>query len=274
MTGHKVFAVVVTYKRPKILSECLEAVLNLSTYKVSKLHIIVNSNDVETIEIISKFKLEHGHIISYAIYDNSGPAGGFYYGLKKFMASSCDYVWLMDDDIVPKPSCLKALIDCTVKEDYVFSKVLKPDGNQAISFGWWGVLISKEIVEKVGLPIKEFFYWTEDTEYLQNRMIRSYGIIPFRCDKAMVVHLHQRSGTKPSWYFYYTIRNTLYYRSRLFPLNLKGLIRTCHMILGAFYRIAFKEKEKLTKLYYVFLGFYHAGIGKLGKLEHIHKDEC
>src|SRR5690606_33418825 len=156
-------------------------------------------------------------IISYQIYDNVGPAGGFFYGLKKFLESNCEFVWLMDDDIIPHPGCLEALIKYAEFEPYVFSKVQKVTGEEVQAFGWWGVLISKSIVSKVGLPIKDFFYWTEDTEYLQNRMIRKFKIIPYRCESAVVEHLHQRNGNRPSWYYYYTIRNTLYYRTRIFP---------------------------------------------------------
>src|SRR5690606_12056408 len=144
--------------------------------------------------------------ISFQVFDNVGPAGGFYYGMKELFNSQCDFVWLMDDDIVPEPTCLSALLDIARKDPYVFPEVLKPNGEQIKAFGWWGVLISREIVDKVGLPMKDFFYWCEDTEYLQNRMIRKNGIIPYRSEKAIVTHLHQRNGGKPPWYYYYTIR--------------------------------------------------------------------
>src|SRR5690606_10584656 len=173
----KVFAVVVTYKRSYVLDKCLNAILNSSSYKIEHLHIIVNDKENSTLEVIKNFQLEQPSIISYQIYDNVGPAGGFFYGLKKFLESSCEFVWLMDDDIIPHPGCLEALIKYAEFEPYVFSKVQKVTGEEVQAFGWWGVLISKNIVRKVGLPIKDFFYWTEDTEYLQNRMIRKFKII-------------------------------------------------------------------------------------------------
>ncbi len=268
--GKKVFAVVVTYKRSKLLEECLNAVLKFSTYKIEHLHVIVNDKERSTLEIINKFSLEYSGKTSFQFFDNVGPAGGFYYGLKKFQESKCDFVWLMDDDIIPKPGCLQALMDCTDTEPYVFSKVLKKTGEEVQAFGWWGVLISKQIVEKVGLPIKDYFYWTEDTEYLQNRMIRKNKIIPFRCGSAVVQHLHSRAGIRPSWYYYYTIRNTLYYRTRIFPLNLKGAVRMSYLFLGTFYRIMAKEPNKLNKLYMVGLGSVHGFAGKLGKIEKLH----
>lgn len=268
----KVFAVVVTYKRSRVLEECLNAVLKSSTYKIEHLHIIVNDKERSTLEVIKKFSLEDPSRISFQIFDNVGPAGGFYYGLKKFRNSDCDFVWLMDDDIIPEPGCLHSLMDCTNTELYVFSKVLKKTGEEVLSFGWWGVLISKQVVEKAGLPIKDFFYWTEDTEYLQNRLIRKHKIIPYRCASAVVQHLHSRDGIRPSWYYYYTIRNTLYYRTRIFPLNLKGAVRMIYMFFGTFYRILSKEPDKLKKMYLVGLGAAHGLAGKLGKIEKLHRE--
>jgi hypothetical protein len=268
----KVYAVVVTYKRSNVLEECLNAVLKFSSYKIEHLHIIINDKEKSTLEVIKKFSLETPSKISFQIFDNVGPAGGFYYGLKKFRESKSDFVWLMDDDIIPEPGCLQALMDCTDTEPYLFPKVLKKMGDEVHAFGWWGVLISKQIVEKAGLPIKDFFYWTEDTEYLQNRMIRKHKIIPYRCESAVVQHLHNRDGIRPSWYYYYTIRNTLYYRTRIFPLNLKGAVRMIYVFLGTFYRILSKEPEKLKKMYLVGLGSVHGLTGKLGKIEKLHEE--
>src|SRR5690606_18031277 len=120
----------------------------------------VNYNERSTLDVIKNFSQQEPSKISFQIYDNVGPAGGFYYGLKKFQESFCDFVWLMDDDIIPNPECLQALIDCSDLEPYIFSKVQKKTGEEVEAFGWWGVLIAKKIVEKVGLPIKDFFYWT------------------------------------------------------------------------------------------------------------------
>lgn len=268
----KVYAVIVTYKRSNVLEQCLNAVLKSSTYKIEHLHIIINDKEKSTLELIKKFSLEDPSRISFRIFDNVGPAGGFYYGLKKFQESKCDFVWLMDDDIIPEPVCLQALIDCTDSEPYVFSKVFEKTGDEVVSFGWWGVLISKQIVEKAGLPIKDFFYWTEDTEYLQNRMIRKHKIIPYRCESAIVQHLQSRDGKRPSWYYYYTIRNTLYYRTRIFPLNRKGAGRLIYLFLGTFYSILCNEPKKLYKMYLVSLGAIHGLKGKLGKTEKLHRD--
>ncbi len=266
----KIHAVIVTYKRAAVLNDCLNAVLNASLTKVSKLHVVVNSKDKATLEVITSYKLNFPEVVSYKVYDNLGPAGGFHQGLKHFLDSDSDYVWLMDDDIIPESDCLTELIKCTKESPYVFSKVFKPNGEEVKSFGWWGILISKSVVEKVGLPIKELFYWAEDTEYLQNRIMREFKIIPYRCEYGSVQHLHNRSSTRPFWYYYYTIRNTLFYRTRIFPLNRRGRKRLVYLFLGTFHRIIFKEPNKLKKIYMVCLGTYHGLSGKIGKIERFH----
>ena len=271
MEDHKVFAVIVTYKRAEILSQCLDAVLKRSTYKISKLHIIVNSNDEETLGVINKFKYEYGEIISYTKFDNCGPAGGFYYGIKEAVTSHCDSVWLMDDDLIPEPKCLERLLQAAKIHPYVFPRVFKGNGEEVISFGWWGVLLSIDLIKKVGLPMKEFFYWTEDTEYLQNRLIRKNKILPYRSKEAIVKHYHFRTTLHPAWYYYYTIRNTIYYRLNLFPLNFTGFWKLLNQIAISNYTILVKEDHKRNKLYYLYLGMFHGVKGSLGKLEKLHR---
>jgi hypothetical protein len=267
----KVFAVIVTYKRAEVLKDCLEALLIKSSYNLNHLHIIVNCNDNLTLELIEAFQLKYPGKITYAIFDNIGPAGGFYYGLKEFLASDSDFVWLMDDDIIPEPDCLQRLLEATSeKEKYISPKVINPQGEQVFGFGWWGVLLAKEVIEKVGLPLKDFFYWGEDTEYLQNRMIREYGVIPLKSNTAIVTHLHERNKRRPDWYYYYAIRNSVHYRRSIFPLNLKGIVILNKLFAGLVFRILMKENSKLNKIRLFILGLNHGMRGKLGKINRLH----
>jgi rhamnopyranosyl-N-acetylglucosaminyl-diphospho-decaprenol beta-1,3/1,4-galactofuranosyltransferase len=263
----QVLAVIVTFNRAEMLRSCLE---NLTAHKASGLrgiHVIINSDDTATVEMLNLFNSQHASIVTYEHHDNIGPAGGFHYGLKKFSESSNDYVWLMDDDIIAKPFCLKELLHHTDEYDYIYPKVIKKSGEEVISYGWWGVLLSKKLVLHVGLPIKELFYWVEDTEYLQNRLIRVYSYKLFRCKTAVVEHFHQRNVQIPSWHYYYKVRNTLFYRIYIQKNNLRGRIRkTSYLFLYVFYKILTKEDNKLVKIKLVILGVYHGIAGKLGKL--------
>jgi rhamnopyranosyl-N-acetylglucosaminyl-diphospho-decaprenol beta-1,3/1,4-galactofuranosyltransferase len=127
--------------------------------------------------------------------DNRGGAGGFHAGLAAAMERGADLAWLMDDDGVPEPDCLKVLLE----HDYDFwgpavlaeqdpSRLCFPirlpgrstvvhrmaeveaaarDGvipDVVIPFN--GVLVTRDLVERIGLPREEFFIWGDDVEYL------------------------------------------------------------------------------------------------------------
>ena len=128
--------------------------------------------------------------------DNRGGAGGFHAGLQQAVDSGADLVWLMDDDGIPEPDCLKVLLD---HEDFDFwgpavlaeqdpSRLCFPirlpgraavvhrmaevelaarDGVIAdVVIPFNGVLVTRELVERIGTPREEFFIWGDDVEYL------------------------------------------------------------------------------------------------------------
>jgi GT2 family glycosyltransferase len=78
--------------------------------------------------------------------------------------------------------------------------------------GWCAVLLQRNVIETVGLPDAELFWWTEDTEYLQWRIPRSrFRVV--RAPDAMVRVSRSRDDTeKPAWKYYYEARNQTYYR--------------------------------------------------------------
>lgn len=261
----KVFAVIVTFKRPEMLRTCLASLMGQRDYGLSRIHVVVNSSDSETEEVINSFR-EDEDFLTFDRYDNPGPAGGFYHGLQRFLNEECEYAWLMDDDVVVAPSCLQELLLCSADHQYVYPKVLKKDGEEVVSFGWWGVLLARSVVVTAGLPIPELFYWAEDTEYLQNRIMRQHGVVPFRCKSAAVTHLHLRHVRHPSWYYYYAIRNTLYYRTYIAGYTKYRFKRTLFLFAHSIFTILFREQRKFKKLWLLTLGTYHGLIGRIGKL--------
>jgi len=263
----RVFATIVTFNRPEMLKDCIAALLNQSAFGLGRIHVVVNSTDVETVDVIKSFQVDlTSDFITYECHDNPGPAGGFFYGLKRFLSEDTDYVWLMDDDVVVDKLCLRELLACSTDNDYIFPRVIKADGEEIVSFGWWGVLLARELVVKAGLPIPELFYWTEDTEYLQNRLVRVFNTSPMRCKTGMVRHLHQRKKKHPSWYYYYTTRNTIYYRTYIIGYNWHRIKRTLFLFPHSLFMILFKEDNKFKKIKLMIYGLYHGVIGKIGKL--------
>src|SRR5690606_7726929 len=123
-----IFTVVVTYRRPDTLELCLNSIFDQVNSEIHELYIVVNSDDPETLVVVEKFKKKYENKITYEVFDNCGPAGGFHIGLKKFLDSECNYVWLMDDDIIADEHCLNHLMQfrCT---GYVFAKVMDIEDN-------------------------------------------------------------------------------------------------------------------------------------------------
>ena len=107
----EVCAVVVTYNRKEILQECVNAILN-QTVKVAKLIIVDNNSTDGTEEFLEEKGIRNIPDIEYMkLPQNIGGAGGFYEGMKKAAAYKPDWVWIMDDDVIPKENALEELLN-------------------------------------------------------------------------------------------------------------------------------------------------------------------
>lgn len=194
----KVIAVVVTYNRKELLKECIEALIN-QDYKNCEILIVDNASTDGTKEFIEKY-IKDSKIIYKNTGSNLGGAGGFNYGIRKACELGCDFVWVMDDDCIVKKDTLTKLlyIDKSLNGNYGFlaSKVLWTDETLCKmnipkkTFGTWlkefnnpieevamasfvSLFLKKEVIMELGLPIKEFFIWTDDWEYTR-RISRRY----------------------------------------------------------------------------------------------------
>lgn len=194
----KVTAVIVTYNRKELLKESIEALLN-QNYENCDVLIIDNASTDGTYEYIKEL-LENNKVNYINTGANLGGAGGFNYGIKEAYNRGCDYVWVMDDDCIVHKDTLSKLIeaDKNLKGEYGFlaSKVLWKDGNicemnvqrrtltknvtdfetiiqPVVMASFVSLFIKSEIIKEFGLPIKEFFIWTDDWEYTR-RISRKY----------------------------------------------------------------------------------------------------
>lgn len=130
--------------------------------------------------------------------ENTGGAGGFYEGVKRGYEKGYDWLWLMDDDGIPENNCLEKLLEKKSMANFLAPLVIRIDKKDELSFGlgaglnsisdchsnadnglifnvanpFNGILISKELVEKIGNPKKEMFIWGDEVEY-QIRAIKS-----------------------------------------------------------------------------------------------------
>ena len=103
----RVVAVVVTYNRRDLLTEALSAVLAQSRAPDAVLVIDNASTDGTTEMVRARFP----SVRLATARRNTGGAGGFAYGLALALADAADLVWLMDDDTVPEPGALRAMLE-------------------------------------------------------------------------------------------------------------------------------------------------------------------
>jgi GT2 family glycosyltransferase len=123
--------------------------------------------------------------------DNTGGAGGFYAGLKQAIENGAEWAWMMDDDAEPHLDALANLLDRQLSPKNLYGSVavagellswpMNPLGGrpkdtvyraeelpselevQFIPF--LGILVSAEIVKRIGLPDAGFFLAADDVEY-------------------------------------------------------------------------------------------------------------
>ncbi len=194
----KVIAIVVTYNRKKLLRECINALID-QDYENCEVLIVDNASTDGTKDYIEEeMKNKRVHYVNTG--SNLGGAGGFNFGIKEAYKIGFDFIWLMDDDCIVHKDSLTELIKADKhlegKYGFLSSKVLWKDNTickmniQKRKFSKWlrdfetnmqeiamasfvSLFIKKPIVEEMGLPIKEFFIWTDDWEYTR-RISRKY----------------------------------------------------------------------------------------------------
>ena len=144
---------------------------------------------------------------------------------------------------------------------FVVPVSIQPDGSVGRYGSWCGFLIAREIVETVGLPMEELFWWAEDTEYCHWRIPQA-GFRRRVVDAAVVHHdAIRQGGDVPTWKYYYEARNMLYYH--LHVMHRVGRYpRNVSRLLG---RALFRQRRhKLRCLAAVGRGLFDGAFGRLG----------
>jgi rhamnopyranosyl-N-acetylglucosaminyl-diphospho-decaprenol beta-1,3/1,4-galactofuranosyltransferase len=195
---------------------------------------------------------------------NSGPAGGWANALRHFLDSGFTHAWLMDDDIVPEPSCLatlwRAASDAPASA-FVFPVSIQPDGSVGRWGSWCGFLMSREIVEAVGLPMEPLFWWVEDTEYCEWRIPQA-GFPRHIVEEAVVHHdAIRQGGDIPTWKYYYESRNSLYYHLYIKRKVGRYPMKIASLVMRALVR---QRTGRIKCLGAICRGIYDGAFGRLG----------
>ncbi|APS39314.1 glycosyltransferase family 2 protein [Salegentibacter sp. T436] len=261
----RVGVVILTFNRITLLKIAICKILNQSVL-ADEILVVDNASNDGTSDFLSSNK----NITNLRLEENSGPAGGFYYGIKYFAAKkNIDYLWLMDDDFFPAYTCLETLLAKGSKQTVVYPYVRDKDFKTRLDPAWSGLLIPINIVNQVGLPKKELFFWGEDTEYLKHRINEVHKFQSSWIAAAKGVHFASRGkNSRAPWRYYYESRNNIYIRLyvRRTYLNLVQRVYKAFkfwlLLLGG---ILLQEDNKLEKTKLFMLGTFHGVFKKLGK---------
>jgi rhamnopyranosyl-N-acetylglucosaminyl-diphospho-decaprenol beta-1,3/1,4-galactofuranosyltransferase len=189
----RIVAVVVSFNRLPLLTRLLERLAEVP--ELDEVLVIDNASTDGTGEWLAS-GVTGPTVLARTLPENSGGAGGFHDGLAWAIERGADLAWLMDDDGVPAPDCLPLLLERdgldfwgpAVLAEHDPSRLCFPirlPGGTAVVHAmsevesaaadgvidgvvipFNGVLVTRELVERIGLPRAEFFIWGDDVEYL------------------------------------------------------------------------------------------------------------
>ena len=188
----KTAAVVVTYNRKELLKQCIDRLLRQEGVGCDVI-IVDNASTDGTQEMIMR-QYNRAEVIYANTGTNLGGAGGFQYGVKKAVSMGYEYVWIMDDDTLPEKTALYKLFEAdreldgewgvlssvaywtdgnicrmNIQKKNIFSHVGEKEYYKKYSFvkmcSFVSLLVKSEVVKEIGLPIGEYFIWTDDYEY-------------------------------------------------------------------------------------------------------------
>lgn len=270
----KVIAVVVTYNRQQLLSECVEAIRK-QTRKVDKI-LIVNNGSTDGTKAWASAQPD----IELLTLPALGPGGGFHAGIKWGFDNGYSWIWLMDDDGYPAETALFHLLEndneemmlrnCAVinKEDkktfvwktkqYKTIDEVDVDVIDNVAHPFNGTLLHRKIVERVGLPQVKLFSWGVETEYFYR--ITKVNSIPYQT-LPKSIHYHPASlynfksdySYNSSWKMYYYIRNRFAIQKSQFRNNMAMAYTMYIFFLSVFAArvILFQKTDKLQKLSFI-----------------------
>jgi rhamnopyranosyl-N-acetylglucosaminyl-diphospho-decaprenol beta-1,3/1,4-galactofuranosyltransferase len=232
-----IWAIVVTHNRRELLREALAA-LDRQSRPPDRVLVVDNASSDGTAEMV---RAEYGELELLALPTNEGGAGGFHEGMKRAYLAGAEWLWLMDDDTVPRPDALAELLAAAgraahLRPQLLASKALWTDGRlhplnvpriererlgrivggaelrllPITTATFASLLVSRGAVARHGLPAKHFFVWSDDIDYSSRILRDDTG---FLVPTSVVEHRTESpyaAVSAPPERFYFHVRNTLY----------------------------------------------------------------
>lgn len=283
-----IYIILLNYNGYKDTIECVRSIekINYKNYNI----VIVDNNSVDGSEEILKSEFEKYKIIQ--TNSNRGFAGGNNIGIKYAINEGAQYVLLLNNDTLVEAEFLTNLIEETLKEKFKpgisIGKIYYNSGIKKIWYAGGGInylkgetfqigcgetdkgqydmkknvdfatgcmmLINKEVIEKVGYLLEDYFLYYEDTDYCVKVIKAGYKIL--YCPRSIIYHKVSASTVILSEiYQFYMCRNRYLFIKRNFKAKYKAIatiytnIYMVHcMFIG---RYQYKNVIKAIKSYYI-----------------------
>ena len=189
----RVLAVVVTFNRLALLQRLVARLREIP--EVDGILVVDNASTDGTGAWLAEQST--AGLLHRTLAENRGGAGGFNAGLGWAIEQGADLAWLMDDDGLPDLDSLSTLLAQRGDLDFWGPAVVAEQDRSRLCFPirlpggtkvvhqmsqveaaakeglipgvvipFNGVLVTKDLVDRIGLPRKDFFIWGDDVEYL------------------------------------------------------------------------------------------------------------
>lgn len=290
--------VIVTYNRKQLLSKALQSI-NSQKLIPDNVIIIDNASTDNTESFIKeKFNFDNKHWFYIRSTSNLGGSAGFALGIAKAMDIGSQWISISDDDAIFNVnyfSALKAAMEEYPEQKIFSGSVVLPDGSHDIMhreriinsktlsvntvpeeeyqhnfyydiFSFVGVLLERSIIEKIGLPEKDYFIRFDDFEYA----VRAWKISQTLNISDAVID-HETTYTIASispWKEYYVMRNRILslekYQKRDFIISMYELSFLCRKC-GAALILPSRRKQSISLIRAYFDGFNDGRTHRSGK---------
>lgn len=236
----RVAVVIVTYQRPQLLDELLTA-LSAQIRPADAVYVIDNSPNTDTLEMLESHT-DLPLIVDHT-GENLGGAGGFHRGLKAAYKDGYDRIWLMDDDVVPDPGALQALLNAggpvlaCVRENKAGQLVEKaaaefdlrnplhlrpkratidqvyasrdemPETVPADNAAFEGFMVHRCVVDEIGYPDPSYFIFYDDCDYAIRARKAGHQLVMVRDSKLVRQFEFVQDQDLASWKGFYMFRN-------------------------------------------------------------------
>lgn len=259
--GDKVVLVTVTYNSSHYLDTLLKA-CSKSTFSIDHIVIVDNNSQLDHKKQVAALADGRTDITVIYLQQNTGGAGGFEAGMDYVRRNlDFDWIWLMDDDAYPAPSCLETLLLHSKEESknigglvplifgidnkkyqlyhykvqsYFLIRDMPAINNldsiseefEIEASAFVGPLISKRVVDNVGIADGTYFIYGDDLDYTY-RISRKFKVMLIK--DAIIYHkdfIGDSGQVNPKnwWKDYYQYRNRLFFINSYAATNIRKII--------------------------------------------------